>query len=106
MTDSLKRFSLSNNKEFQNRCRYYMYQQAKTVLEQVAPDPDDLKLAQAVWSNKVDYNNICLIILTNPTVGAKCDNEEVITETEIEYVISTENKFNTIAQTLVAAGVI
>jgi hypothetical protein len=45
-------------------------------------------------------------MMTNPTIGSHVDNDENITDSEIQYVITTENKFNTIAQTLVAAGVI
>jgi hypothetical protein len=45
-------------------------------------------------------------MMTNATIGSHVDNDENITDSEIQYVISTENKFNTIAQTLVSAGVI
>jgi hypothetical protein len=83
-----------------------MYQHAKTVLENATPDTDDLKLAQNVWAGGLDYQNVALILMTNVTIGAHVDNDENITDSEIQYVISTENKFNTIAQTLVAAGVI
>jgi hypothetical protein len=83
-----------------------MYQHAKTVLEDETPDTNDLKLAQNVWAGGLDYQNVALIIMTNATIGSHVDNDENITDSEIQYVISTENKFNTIAQTLVAAGVI
>ena len=106
MANALKRMSLSGNKEFKERCKYFMYQHAKTVLDSESPDVNDLKLAQHVWSGMADYQNIALIVLTNATIGSHCDNDETILDSELEYVISTEDKFNTIANTLVAAGVI
>ena len=106
MIDSQKRMTFSYNKSFQERCKWFMYQHAKTVLENETPDTDDLKLAQNVWAGGLDYQNVALIMMTNATIGAHVDNDENITDSEIQYVITTENKFNTIAQTLVAAGVI
>jgi len=104
--DSQKRMTFSYNKGFQERCKWFMYQHAKGILESETPDTDDLKLAQNIWSGGVNYQNVALIMMTNATIGSHVDNDEQISDNEIEYVISTENKFNIIAQTLTAAGVI
>lgn len=83
-----------------------MYQHAKSILENATPNTDDLKLAQNVWAGGLDYQNVALILMTNATIGAHVDNDEPILDSEIEYVISTENRFSIIAQTLISAGVI
>ena len=83
-----------------------MYQQASVVFGQETPDPDDLLLAKALWSNQVKSEDMARIVVTNTTIGGKVDNDEQPTDSELEYVVTTENKFHDLALAYKAAGLI
>lgn len=109
MADAIKRVGMSRNKPFQDRCMYFMYQQADTVFGQDTPDPDDLALAKALWAGQVKAEDMARVVMTNATIGGHIDNDETITDAEItdaeiEYVVVTENKFHDLALAYSAAG--
>lgn len=106
MADALKRIQMSENKAFQNQCMYFMYEQASVVFGQDTPDTDDLALAKAVWAGQVKPNDMARVVLTNTTVGGKVDTDHEITDSEIEYVVKTENKFHDLALAYKSAGLI
>ena len=106
MADALKRISCTKNAPFQERCQYFMYQQAGVIFGQGSPDADDLLLAKAIWSNQVKAEDMARIVVTNATVGGKIDADQVPTDSEIEYVVMTENKFHSLALAYKAAGLI
>lgn len=117
MVDSIKRQTMANNKPFQDRCEYYFYEHARTVLESEAPDTTDLAFAKAIWAGQVKVLDMSKVVMTNATVGSKVDNDQKtnpedtemtnpITESDLEYIVSTENKFNALAESYLAAGLI
>ena len=117
MTDSVKRQTMANNKPFQDRCEYYFYEHARTVLEDATPDTTDLAFAKAIWAGQVKVLDMAKVVMTNATVGSKIDNDQKtnpedtemtnpITESDLAYVVSTENKFNALAESYLAAGLI
>ena len=117
MADSVKRQTMANNKPFQDRCEYYFYEHARTVLEATTPDANDLAFAKAIWAGQVRVVDITKVVMTNATVGTKIDNDQKldpedititdpITESDLAYVVTTEDKFNLLAQAYSAAGLI
>lgn len=113
MADALKRIQMSNNTAFQNRCMYFMYEQSGVVLGQETPDVDDLLLAKAIWAGTVKPNDMVRIVLTNATIGAQVDADEMldgvanpILDSSIEYAINTEDKFHALAIAYKSAGLI
>lgn len=117
MADSVKRQTMANNVPFQDRCEYYFYEHARTVLEATTPDTTDLAFAKAIWAGQVKIVDMTKAIITNGTIGTKIDNDQKllpedieltnpITEDDLAYVVTTENKFNALAQSYFAAGLI
>lgn len=106
MTDSIKRQTMANNKPFQDRCEYYFYEHARVIFEAGSPDTDDLAFAKALWAGRVRVVDLTKVVITNATIGAHIDADEEISDSEINYVVSTENKFNALAQAYSAAGLI
>jgi hypothetical protein len=49
---------------------------------------------------------IARVVITNATIGGKIDNETEILDSELEYVVMTENKFHDLATSYKAAGLI
>lgn len=111
MADSLKRINKARDKEFQDRVMFYMWNRANAILdaEKETPgstDSDDLSLAKAIFANQVRSDDMTMIVLTNATIGSAVDADSAVSESDLEYVVSTENKFNDLAQAYVAAGLI
>jgi len=117
MADSVKRQTMANNKPFQDRVEYYFYEHARDVLEATTPDTTDLAFAKAVWSGQVKVLDMAKVVITNATIGTKIDNDQKInpedteitnpiTESDLVFVVSTEDKFNALAESYLAAGLI
>jgi hypothetical protein len=104
MSDALKRINKARDPEFQDRVMFYMWVQAVTVLEATTPDTNDLALAKAIFAGSVKAEDMTRVVITNGTIGAKVDSDTAVLDSEIEYVVVTENKFNALAQSYAAAG--
>ena len=106
MADAVKRMNISRDNAFQDQCKYYMYQHAATVFTAQSPDADDLLLAKALWAGKVNAEDMARIVVTNATIGASVDAGNAVQGSDIEYVITTDNKFHSLALAYKAAGLI
>ena len=106
MSDALKRINKARDPEFQDRVMFYMWVQAVTVLEATTPDTNDLALAKAIFAGSVKAEDMTRVVITNGTIGTKVDSDTAVLDSEIEYVVVTENKFNVLAQSYAAAGLI
>ena len=106
MPNSTLRMNITKDKSFQDRCMYYMYQQADVVFNQGTPDADDLLLAKALWAGQVNIEDMARIVVTNATVGAAIDAGNAVPDSDIEYVITTGNKFHDLALAYKSAGLI
>jgi len=106
MADSIKRQTMANNKPFQDRCEYYFYEHARVVLEDTTPDATDLAFAKAIWAGQVRILDMAKVVITNSTIGTAIDTDSSISESELAYVVSTEDKFNALAESYLAAGLI
>ena len=106
MADSVKRQTMANNKPFQDRCEYYFYEHARGILEASSPDTTDLAFAKAIWAGQVRILDMAKVVITNATIGTAIDTDSSIGESELAYVVSTENKFNALAESYLAAGLI
>jgi len=106
MADAIKRIGMSRAKPFQDRCMYFMFAQADVIFGQTTPDADDLLLAKALWSGQVKPEDIARVVITNVTIGGKIDNGTEVLDSELEYVVMTENKFHDLATSYKAAGLI
>ena len=94
------------SKQFQDKCEYWMRQQAATVFGQNPADADDLALAKAVYSGSVNREHMTGAVMTNASIGSKIDAGTVVTDSDVEYDIITENKFHTLAISYSQAGLI
>ncbi len=106
MADALKRIAKARDKEFQDRVAYFMWQQANTVLDNATPNADDLALAKAVIARQVKMEDMAMVAMTNATIGGKIDAETDVPDSDIEYVVVTENKFHDLATAYKAADII
>lgn len=91
MTDALKRISKAKDQAFQDRCAYYMYEKAATVFEDGTPDADDLLLAKALWANQVNILDMARIVVTNATIGGAIDAGNAVSESDISWMITSED---------------
>ena len=106
MADSLKRITAARDKQFQDRVSYFMWQQANAVLDTETPNEDDLALAKGVIARQINVEDMTMIVITNATVGIAIDAGNAVSDSEIEYVVATENKFHDLALSYKAAGLI
>lgn len=106
MADALKRVQKSRSKKFQNKCLYFMYEQADVIFEDDTPDADDLLLAKALWAGQVKAEDMARIVMTNSTIGGKIDSDTTVPDSDIEYAVKTENKFHDLALAYKSAGLI
>jgi len=106
MADALKRINMARDKEFQDKVAYYMWQQANTVLDVTTPDTDDLDLAKGILARQINYEDMAMVAMTNATIGGHIDAGTAVSDSEIEYVIVTENKFHDLATAYKSAGII
>jgi hypothetical protein len=79
---------------------FYLFGKAKAVMAEATPATDQLELAQRVYAGTVNLLAVGLICATNATIGAAVDAGNAVSESDIEYVIVTEQWAN-----LAAAGV-
>lgn len=106
MADALKRITKAKSKQFQDKVAYYMWQQANVVLDQETPNVDDLALAKAIIARQVNMEDMTMVAMTNATIGSKIDSDTEIPDSDIEYVVVSENKFNVLASAYKSAGII
>lgn len=106
MADALKRITAARDKQFQGRVSFFMWQQANTVLDDPAPDADDLSFAKSILSRQVSAEDMAMVVMTNATVGGKVDADQDVPDSDIEFVVVTENKFHDLAAAYKAAGLI
>ena len=106
MADALKRISMAKDNQFQDKVAYFMWQQANTVLDDISPDADDLDLAKAIIARQVNMEDMTMVAMTNATIGGKIDSDTPVPDSDIEYVVITENKFHDLATAYKAAGII
>lgn len=104
--DSVKRVSYAKDAGFQKRVGYWYWVRASQVLDQETPDPDDLAFAKAVYAKKVDKEDMCMTVITNTNIGAALDSDGAIDEDDLEWAVITDNQFNKLAQSYIAAGLI
>ena len=109
MADALKRVGMSRYKPFQDRCMYFFYQHADTVFGQGQDaDANDLALAKHIWAGSASREDMAFAVMSNSTIGGYIDNDnpDSITDSDIEYAVVTEDRFNQLAQSYSAAGMI
>ena len=106
MADALKRIQKARDKQFQDRVAFYMWQQANSVLDASNSDADDLELAKKIIARTVDVEDMAMVVITNATIGSDIDSDTNPTDSDIEYVVVTENKFHDLATAYKAVGVI
>jgi hypothetical protein len=106
MADALKRITAARDNDFKDRVSFYMWQQANAVLDNATPNADDLDLAKAILARQVNAEDMAMVAITNATIGAAIDAGTVPPDSDIEYVVMTENKFHDLATAYKSAGVI
>lgn len=101
---------MSKDKAFQDRCAYYLWERAKVVFTQETPDADDLLLAKALWAGQVNFEDIARIAVTNPAIGASIDAGNTPAESDIEWVVYSDDVgargFHQLALAYKSAGII
>lgn len=106
MADSLKRMNKVKEGPFQLKNEFYVRQKAESVLSESTPDPDDLKLAKAVFAGTVNIENFTYVSVLNSTIGTAIDAGSAVAENDIEYVWISTTGFHDIALSLSSAGLI
>lgn len=100
MADSIKRVQWSRDAETQDRVLYYLFQKAKAVKSESTPAADELALADRVYNKSVNLFAACMVCATNATIGAAIDAGNAASDSDIEYVVVTDQWAN-----MAAAGV-
>ena len=106
MANSLKRMLYAEEAGFQKRVAYYFWLRASQVMALAEPDATELAFAKAVYSDRVSKKDMCLVVITNTTVGTTIDGGSDPTENDLEWSVITDNQFGNLAQSYNAAGLI
>lgn len=100
MADAIKRIQWSNDKETQDIITYYLFQKAKAVLTAGTAPQAELDFAQRVYNQSYNKFAASMICASNTTIGAAVDAGNTVAESDIEYVVTTDQWAN-----MAAAGV-
>lgn len=106
MADSVKRMIYAEEAGFQKRVAYYYWLRASQILALETPDALNLKMAKAVYADKVSKKDMCLVVITNTDVGTTIDAGNVPVEGDIEWAVITDDQFGKLALSYDAAGII
>lgn len=110
MADAGKRISKTKDAWFQDRCEYYMYAKAAVIFAQEIPDANDLLLAKALWAGQVKPRDMARIVVTNYDIGAAIDAGTVVSESDIEWMVYSDDTdakgFHQLAEAYKSAGLI
>lgn len=106
MADSLLRQTMADDKTFKLRCEYYFYERSREVFDLETPAAVDLAFAKAIWAGQVAILDMTKAVITNSSVGANIDAGTAISESDIEWVVKTDDKFNDLANSYLDAGLI
>ena len=100
MADSIKRIQWSRDAENQDRILYFLFQKAKAIRVAGTSDQKENDLCDRIYTNTVNKFAACMLCATNATIGEAIDGDNSVSDSNIEYVIATEQW-----DTLVAAEV-
>jgi len=90
MADSIKRIQWSRVLMNQDKVLYYLFQQAKAVLTAGTAAQPELDLASRIYGNTVNLFAACMICASNSTIGTAIDADNAPSESDIEYVVVTD----------------
>ena len=100
MANAIKRVQWSNDKETQDRITFYLFQKAKAVLTAGTADQAELDFSERIYNQSYNKFAAGMICASNATIGTAVDAGNVVAESDIEYVVGTDQWSN-----MAAAGV-
>ena len=100
MANATKRFQWSNDKETQDRITFYLFQKAKAVLTAGTADQDELDFSSRIYNQSYNKFAASMICASNATIGSAIDAGDAVSDSDIEYVVVTDQWAN-----MAAAGV-
>ena len=106
MVDSVKRMAYAEEAGFQKRVAYYYWFRASQILALETPDALNLKMANAVYADKVSKKDMCLAVITNTNIGTTIDAGNAPVENDIQWAVITDDQFGKLALSYDAAGMI
>lgn len=90
MADSAKRMTWAKTAENQNRVDYYLFQKALSVMAEETPNADQLAFAKQIYSGQHNSLACAKVVASNSTIGTAVDADNAVSETDIEYVVVTD----------------
>ena len=94
MADSLKRITWAKDAQVQDRIDFYLFQKAISIMAQETPDADELAFSKDVYVGKVNLLACAKVVVSNATIGAVVDAGNAVSESDMEYVIATDQWHN------------
>ncbi len=94
MANAIKRIQWSRDAETQDRVTYYMFQKAKEVITAGTADQKQLDLSARVYNQSFNSFAACMICASNATIGAAIDGATDVADSDIEYVVGTDQWAN------------
>ena len=94
MADSIKRIQWSRDKETQDKVLFYLFQKAKAVSTAGTAAQAELDFADRVYAQTCNMFAACMICATNATIGAAIDGDNAVADSDIEYVVGTDQWAN------------
>ena len=94
MANAIKRIQWSRDLETQDRVTYYMFQKSKEVITAGTAAQKELDLAARVYNESFNKFAACMICATNATIGAAVDAANDVADSDIEYVVATDQWAN------------
>jgi len=106
MADSLKRVEWAKSAQNKDRCRFYAFQKAQSVLLAEKAEPgsqnaDELTYAREVFGGGGEMETVAMIVAQNETIGAAIDAGNAVLEGSMQWVIFTD-QWNNIATAFAA----
>ena len=104
MADSLKRIAKANDKQFQDRIDYYLFQKALATMALASPDADELSFSKMIYYGQHNLLPCAKVVVSNATIGAAIDLGNEPSESDVEYVVATDQWSNLAAAAVAAAA--
>lgn len=90
MADSIKRVQWSNENETHDRISFYLFQKAKEVVTAGTAGTAQMDFCERIYNQSYNRFAAAMICASNATIGAAIDAGTAVSESDIDYVVATD----------------
>ena len=90
MADSIKRVQWSRDQQTHDRVSFYLFQKAKAIITAGTAGTAQMDFCDRIYNESYNKFAAAMICVSNPTIGAAVDAGSAVADSDIEYVVTTD----------------